>query len=62
MTRFWIDLEQAFHIVLFALENMEGGEIFIPKAPVMKLTDLFDILAPNAKRNVIGIRPGEKSS
>ena len=60
MTRFWIDLEQAFHIVLFALENMEGGEIFIPKAPVMKLTDLFDILAPNAKRNVIGIRPGEK--
>ena len=60
MTRFWIDLEQAFQIVIFALENMEGGEIFIPKAPAMKLTDLFDILAPNAKRNVIGIRPGEK--
>ncbi|MDE1919365.1 MAG: UDP-N-acetylglucosamine 4,6-dehydratase (inverting) [Patescibacteria group bacterium] len=60
MTRFWIDLEQAFSIVLFALEHMEGGEIFIPKAPAMKLTDLFDILAPGAKRKVIGIRPGEK--
>lgn len=60
MTRFWIDLEQAFEIVLFALDHMEGGEIFIPKAAAMKLTDLFDILAPKAKRNVIGIRPGEK--
>lgn len=60
MTRFWIDLEQAFQIVLFALDNMEGGEIFIPKAATMKLTDLFNILAPNAVRNVIGIRPGEK--
>lgn len=60
MTRFWIDLKQAFNIVLFAIEHMEGGEIFIPKAPAMKLTDLFDILAPNAKRNIIGIRPGEK--
>jgi UDP-N-acetylglucosamine 4,6-dehydratase/5-epimerase len=60
MTRFWIDLEQAFQIVLFALQNMEGGEIFIPKAPAMRLTDLFDILAPTAKRTVIGIRPGEK--
>lgn len=60
MTRFWIDLEQAFNIVLFALQHMEGGEIFIPKALSMKLTDLFDILAPKAKRHIIGIRPGEK--
>lgn len=60
MTRFWIDFEQAFNIVLFALEHSEGGEIFIPKAPTMKLTDLFDILVPKAKRNIIGIRPGEK--
>ena len=60
MTRFWIDLEQAFQIVLFALQHMEGGEIFIPKAQAMKLTDLFDILAPQAKRTIIGIRPGEK--
>lgn len=60
MTRFWIDLEQAFQIVLFGLKHMEGGEIFIPKARAMKLTDLFDILAPQAKREIIGIRPGEK--
>jgi len=60
MTRFWIDLEQAFEIVLFAIKNMEGGEIFIPKAKAMKLTDLFDILAPKAKHKIIGIRPGEK--
>ena len=60
MTRFWIDLEQAFEIVLFAIKNMEGGEIFIPKARAMKLTDLFDILAPKAKHKIIGIRPGEK--
>ena len=60
MTRFWIDLDKAFEVVLFALTHMEGGEIFIPKAPTMKLTDLFDIIAPKAKRNIIGIRPGEK--
>lgn len=60
MTRFWINLEQAFDIVLFGLSNMEGGEIFIPKAPAMKLMELFKILAPHAKLNVIGIRPGEK--
>jgi UDP-N-acetylglucosamine 4,6-dehydratase len=60
MTRFWIDLERAFEIVLFALSNMEGGEIFIPKAPAMKLVDLFKIIVPKAKHKVIGIRPGEK--
>lgn len=60
MTRFWINFEQAFNIVLFAIEHAEGGEIFIPKAPTMKLTDLFDVLVPNAKRTIIGIRPGEK--
>lgn len=60
MTRFWIDLEKAFDIVLFALTHMVGGEIFIPKAATMKLTDLFDVIAPNAKRNIVGIRPGEK--
>ncbi len=60
MTRFWIDLEQAFEIVLYGLAHMEGGETFIPKAPTMKLSDLFEIIVPQAKRNVIGIRPGEK--
>ncbi|HEY9584308.1 MAG TPA: UDP-N-acetylglucosamine 4,6-dehydratase (inverting) [Candidatus Paceibacterota bacterium] len=60
MTRFWINLEQSFELVLFALQNMEGGEIFVPKIPSMKLAELFNVLAPGAKRHVIGIRPGEK--
>jgi len=46
--------------VLYALENMQGGEIFIPKIPSMKLVDLFDALVPGIPRDVIGVRPGEK--
>lgn len=60
MTRFWLELKKSFELVLFALANMEGGEIFIPKVPSMKLVDLFEACAPNCKREVIGIRPGEK--
>jgi len=60
MTRFWITLDQAFNLVLFALDNMEGGEIFVPKIPSMKLIDLFEALAPQAEKEIIGIRPGEK--
>jgi len=60
MTRFWITLDQSFALVIYALENMLGGEIFVPKIPSMKLVDLFDTLVPNAEKEVIGIRPGEK--
>ncbi|MFH0804166.1 MAG: UDP-N-acetylglucosamine 4,6-dehydratase (inverting) [Candidatus Zambryskibacteria bacterium] len=60
MTRFWIGLDQTFKLVLFALKNMIGGEIFVPKIPSMKLVNLFDCLAPKAKKVFIGIRPGEK--
>lgn len=60
MTRFWITLEESFALVNFALQNMEGGEIFIPKIPSMKITDLFEALAPNTKKEFVGIRPGEK--
>jgi len=60
MTRFWITLEQTFGLVSFALENMMGGEIFVPKVPSMKLVDLFDTIAPSAEKEIIGIRPGEK--
>jgi len=60
MTRFWLELEESYKLVLFALENMVGGEIFIPKVPSMKLVDLFKIIVPKATREVIGIRPGEK--
>ncbi len=60
MTRFWLTQNQSCELVRFALKNMEGGEIFVPKIPSMKLGDLFDILAPNTKREIIGLRPGEK--
>ncbi len=60
MTRFWLGLEDAFRIVLFGLTHMEGGELFVPKAPTMKVSDLFDLVVPGVKREVIGIRPGEK--
>jgi len=60
MTRFWITLEQSFKLVLFALENMAGGEIFVPVIPSMKLIDLFDSIVPCAKKEIIGVRAGEK--
>jgi len=60
MTRFWITLEEGVNLVNTALELMEGGEIFIPRIPSTKITDLADIIAPEAERNIMGIRPGEK--
>jgi UDP-N-acetylglucosamine 4,6-dehydratase len=60
MTRFWITLDQAVDLVLYAVEHMVGGEIFIPKIPSMRVTDLADAMAPGVPREVIGIRPGEK--
>ncbi len=60
MTRFWLTLEQGVHFVLGCLSRMHGGEIFVPKIPSARLTDLADALAPDCKRVVTGIRPGEK--
>jgi len=60
MTRFWLTLSQSCELVLFALTNMVGGEIFIPKVPSMKLVDLLSALAPQAEHKLVGIRPGEK--
>ncbi len=60
MTRFWLTLEQGIHFVIDCIERMQGGEIFIPKIPSMKITDLAEAIAPKAKREIIGIRPGEK--
>ena len=60
MTRFWITLEQGVHFVLRVLELALGGEIFVPKIPSMKITDLADAIAPECKKEVVGIRPGEK--
>jgi UDP-N-acetylglucosamine 4,6-dehydratase (inverting) len=60
MTRFWITLEQGVRFVINCIDRMKGGEIFVPRIPSMKITDLAEVLAPNAERKVIGIRPGEK--
>lgn len=60
MTRFLITLEQGVEFVLKNFERMQGGEIFIPKIPSMKIVDLAHALAPTLPREVIGIRPGEK--
>ena len=60
MTRFWITLEEGVKFVVDCIEKMKGGEIFIPKIPSMKIMDLAGVIAPGAKRKIIGIRPGEK--
>jgi UDP-N-acetylglucosamine 4,6-dehydratase/5-epimerase len=60
MTRFWITLEQGVSFVVRCLEEMHGGEIFVPKIPSMKLTELAETIAPGCTVEYIGIRPGEK--
>lgn len=60
MTRFWITLEEATEFVLKSVSRMRGGEIFIPRIPVIKIIDLAKVIAPNAKIKIIGIRAGEK--
>ncbi|HEY62594.1 MAG TPA: UDP-N-acetylglucosamine 4,6-dehydratase (inverting) [Anaerolineae bacterium] len=60
MTRFWLSLEQGARFVIRCIEQMEGGEVFVPKIPSMKVFDLARTIAPNAELRTIGIRPGEK--
>ncbi|MGB9711531.1 MAG: UDP-N-acetylglucosamine 4,6-dehydratase (inverting) [Dissulfurimicrobium sp.] len=60
MTRFWLTLDQAVNLVTKALALMDGGEIFIPKIPSMKITDLAEAIAPGCEQRITGIRPGEK--
>jgi len=60
MTRFMISLEQGVELVWRAFEDMEGGEIYVRKIPSMKMTNLARVVAPEAKLEVVGIRPGEK--
>lgn len=60
MTRFWLKLEDGVEFVLKNFQRMQGGEIFIPKIPSMRILDLVKAIAPEAKIKVIGIRPGEK--
>jgi len=60
MTRFWLSLEQGVRFVIGCIEQMEGGEVFVPKIPSMKVIDLARAIAPQAQVEIIGIRPGEK--
>jgi UDP-N-acetylglucosamine 4,6-dehydratase/5-epimerase len=60
MTRFWISLEQGVRFVIRCVEEMRGGEVFVPKIPSMTIMDLASVIAPNAEIELIGIRPGEK--
>jgi len=60
MTRFWITLEQGVRFVMDCIARMKGGETFVPKIPSMKVIDLAKVIAPDAKKKVIGIRSGEK--
>ena len=60
MTRFWITLDQGVEFVLASLDRMTGGEIFVPKIPSMKLTDLARVIGPDCEMDIVGKRPGEK--
>jgi len=60
MTRFWITLSQGVHFVLFALAHCQGGELYVPKIPSMKITDLATAIGPECEQKTVGIRPGEK--
>lgn len=60
MTRFWITVEQGVRFVIDCIGKMYGGEVFIPKVPSMKVIELANVIAPEATREITGIRPGEK--
>jgi UDP-N-acetylglucosamine 4,6-dehydratase len=60
MTRFWITLKEGVDFVISCIEQMQGGEVFVPKLPSIKILDLAKAIAPEAKIKIIGIRPGEK--
>lgn len=60
MTRFWLKLEDGVDLVLKSFQRMQGGEIFVPKIPSMRILDLAEAIAPGVPTKIIGIRPGEK--
>ena len=59
-TRFWITLDQCIQFVFYCLKIMKGGEIFIPKIPAIRITDLAKVIDPHNKCEIIGLRPSEK--
>jgi UDP-N-acetylglucosamine 4,6-dehydratase len=60
MTRFWLTVEQGVNFTIKSIERMQGGEVFIPKIPSMRIMDLATEIAPDVEMEFIGIRPGEK--
>lgn len=60
MTRFWLKLEDGVELVLKGFQRMQGGEIFVPKIPSMRILDLAEAIAPGVPTKIVGIRPGEK--
>ncbi len=60
MTRFWLRLEDGVELVLKGFQRMQGGEIFVPKIPSMRILDLVEAIAPGVPTKIVGIRPGEK--
>ena len=60
MTRFWITLQQGVDFVMKAFGRMHGGEIFVPRIPSSRIVDLAEAMAPGLRRDIVGIRPGEK--
>ncbi|HSR48619.1 MAG TPA: UDP-N-acetylglucosamine 4,6-dehydratase (inverting) [Anaerolineales bacterium] len=60
MTRFWLSLDQGVRFTIGCIEQMEGGEVFVPKIPSMRVVELAKALAPDSRMEFIGIRPGEK--
>jgi len=60
MTRFWITLPQGVQFVLNSFARMQGGEVFVPKIPSSRITDLAEAIAPGIPHKIVGIRPGEK--
>jgi UDP-N-acetylglucosamine 4,6-dehydratase len=60
MTRFSITLQEGVEMVIWAIENSLGGEIFVPKLPSYRILDIAEAIGPNCKKEMVGIRPGEK--
>ncbi len=60
MTRFWITLEQAVRFVVDSFDQMQGGELYVPRIPSTRIVDLAAAIAPHAEIDIVGIRPGEK--
>lgn len=60
MTRFWLTIQEGVNFVLDSFERMHGGEIFVPKIPSFKVTDVARVVCPGVPTEIVGIRPGEK--